>query len=163
MPSPVLLPIDFVLARHNISWRELLVGLDRGWVQPRDALTLAHRRRAIGDDSPELDALLELGPSDRVMPHVMALAALEPEQDPREMIARWGELALAWTWHYREALGDPLATVADLWSDFDFPPSWEPFIHYLAAADDDADAAATRARALDRWERFVASHVPPTT
>jgi hypothetical protein len=156
----MLLPIDFVLARTAPSWRELLVALDRGWLQPRDALTLAHHRAAQGESSEALDALLALGPGDRLLPAVMALAHDEPEQEPSAMLQKWGDLVLAWTWHYREALADPLATIADVWGDFDFPVAWEPFIHYLEPPDGDvAREAARRAALTARWESHVANTV----
>ncbi len=160
MPSPILLPLDFVLTRTPLTWRELLVALDRGWVQPRDALTVAHRHGSDGAHSAALNDLQQLTPADRVMPYVMALASEEPEQEPAAMITLWGDLALAWTWHYREALADPLATVADLWSDFDFPPAWEPFIHYLITPDAGGDGQQARERAFARWERYVMARFP---
>jgi hypothetical protein len=160
MPA-MLLPIDFVLARAELTWREMVVGLDRGCVQPRDALTVAHRQVEAGEQSPLLNDLLELGPEDRLLPSVMALAADEPEQEPSEMLALWGDLALAWSWQYREALADPLATIADLWSDFDYPPAWEPLIHYLQTADGATDAAQTREAILAQWEAHVIARFGP--
>jgi hypothetical protein len=151
----MLLPIEFVLARATPTWREMVVGLDRGFVQPRDVLTVAHRQLEAGEQSPALDDLLELGPADRLLPAVMMLASEELEQEPREMLAMWGELALAYGWHYREAFADPLATLADWWSDFDYPTSWEPLIHYLEASGDASDGEAHRAGILREWEARV--------
>jgi hypothetical protein len=151
----MLLPIEFVLARITPTWREMVVGLDRGFVQPRDVLTLAHQQLESGEQSAALDDLLELGPSDRLLPQVMTLAGEEPEQEPSDMLETWGELALAYGWHYREAFADPLATVADWWSDFDYPSSWEPLIHYLDAPADVAELDAHRARILRAWEKRV--------
>jgi hypothetical protein len=47
MPA-MLLPIDFVHARAELTWREMVVGLDRGFVQQSAGVGAAHSLLADG-------------------------------------------------------------------------------------------------------------------
>lgn len=47
MPA-MLLPIDFVHARAELTWREMVVGLDRGFFQQSAGVGAAHSLLADG-------------------------------------------------------------------------------------------------------------------
>jgi hypothetical protein len=125
-------PLDFCLAKVDISWADFVWALQRQIFTWKDAIAFAKFRIAQTPDANELEqelARLEKVNAGRVNSLVRDLAELALSQQVNEK--KWLYLHLAWTYQQRELIADPLGEVERIYSDFGYPEEIEGFVRYM--------------------------------
>lgn len=156
----ITVPLAFACSRSEVTWREVCIAIDRGWLRPADAIDFAARRLETSASPTPLECeLAARRPDEAVLDLVRRLAAADAPQDENEISRKWMRLCLLWTYHRRAALEDPLAVVEEVWCAFDHPPELDAFIRYMPASD----PAAVKRRSVEdnlaalrrSWERYM--------
>jgi hypothetical protein len=126
------LPLSFVLAHTELSWREVARAIDRGWLSMAAAPELARTRRLEEDPvrSPIWE-LADLRPDEPSRELLGKLAAREPPMDEKVVDRRWLTLHLLYLAEH--APSDPLPAIEEIWCDFEHPVELNRFIGYMPA------------------------------
>jgi hypothetical protein len=144
------------LQREDIplSVDDLKYGFERGWLRGATVIDWAVREVERGDaDAVLLEVASLLREDVDTLPDVLRiLDSPDHIHDPRESARKWLYLQLKAAFDRRDALGDPLAVVEQLYADFDYPPAVERLVRYmpLQPGDEPGEAAL-----MVRWEEFL--------
>jgi hypothetical protein len=159
----VTLPItaEFILKRTNLTWREVLFGMDNDWLAPGAPVEIAVKQ-VISETSPSAE-IIELAGArhdDPTRNHVTQLAAMEPAQDASRIRGKWLFLVLAWLFENRERYQDPLQLVEQVYADFGHPPEMRGFVGYEPEEQAEGPAAkgdTGEAGMYGRWAEYLRS------
>jgi hypothetical protein len=155
------IPAGFIVARAQMSWRELLFGLVNQLLDPQVAIDFAIEEVSrLQRPSSEVIDLAGASRTEPLLDLVERLAAAEPEQPEDELRNKWLYLTLAWLYEQRENLPDPLQTIEVVYADFGYPKAIAGFVRYMPKPMDEPDLGSREAnehRLLARWRQYVDS------
>jgi hypothetical protein len=150
------IPLSFVETQLGLpSWRVVSYGRDQELLDPRAPIDLALRRLEDEEATPALVELATAESQGPVSTYLEELAANEPhdEKDPAEV---WLFLALAWLYHRREVLDDPLGAVEIAYADFDYPERIAHLVRYMPSDEPDLGSQELNEQRLyKRWSDFI--------
>lgn len=148
------IPWGFIKQRCELSWREILFGLDNELLAADAPIEVAID--ALGDDPlPDVMALAISERWDAVRPHVEQLAKAEAAQSDDEIRDKWLYLALAWTLENAGQLNRPLDIVHEVYVDFGYPAALRSFDPEASTDDPFISHEHTQKLLFARWRAFV--------
>lgn len=139
------------LAREDVPLGpgDLAYGFERGWIDARTVIdrAVAELRRGSNDAVIEKLALL-LPPDTAAVPEILSEAGASQAPAAR----KWLYLQLKAAYERREDLADPLAVVAEIYAEFDYPEEIAPFVHYMPVQ---AGQDTGRPALMRRWREYL--------
>ncbi|WP_250655932.1 DUF2247 family protein [Alkalimarinus coralli] len=152
-----LLTYNFVSSLVKVSWREILLAVQRQFVSREFAIQAAMVELELLDEYP--DQLLDLASLDKtndIHPYIDELASMEQELDEEACSRKWLFLILAWVYEHRESYSDPLGVVEQVYADFDYPEAIEGFVRYMPSEEPDLGSTEKNvARLFEKWGAFL--------
>jgi hypothetical protein len=149
------IPAAFVLAEDvPMTAEDLAYGLERGFLKPADAVTLATHEVGGGADDDLLAALgcLLRDEADRAREVLELLDDPERVHDPGESARKWLYLQLKAAYDERGRLSDPLGVVEEIYADFGYPQAVSPFVRYMPLRP---GAEPGTSPLMDRWRDYL--------
>ena len=144
------IPSTFIRLRSHLTWREVELGLQNGWLTDEAAIDLAIDRVTAGDDSPDVVELASVLPHEKYKaPFIVRGLAERDSACSRE---KWLFLLLAWLYEHRDTVEEPLALVEQLYADFDYPEEMASFVRYMPPQD---PSRVGEPYLLDAWRRYL--------
>ncbi|CAM3790086.1 DUF2247 family protein [Vibrio aquimaris] len=154
---PSLPTYSFTSSLATVSWREILVAVQKRFVSREFAIQAAMAELALLDEYPEqLLDLASLNKNDDIHPYIDELASIQPELDEEVILRKWLFLILAWVYENRECCSDPLGVVEQIYADFEYPESIVGFVRYMPTEEPDLGSSEKNtARLLEKWSEFL--------
>lgn len=159
-PRPI--PFSFVRIHLDLTWDDVLWGLQEGWLEPASVVEYAVSRLEEDKDcdSSVVDlAGLTAGELAQVSTLLEGVASGPDGQQQAESRKRWLYLALSWVYEHSEDFPDPLGIVEELYADFDYPQEMRSFVRYMPPEDDYEPQAHTTTENIDRlfkkWREYL--------
>lgn len=144
------IPSTFIQPRSRLTWREVELGLQNGWLSDDAAIDLGIDRVTAGDNSPDVVELASVLPQEKYkVPQIVRRLA---EREPECSMDKWLFLLLAWLYEHRDAVEEPLAVVEQLYADFDYPEEMASFVRYMPAQN---PSRVGEPYLLDAWRRYL--------
>lgn len=161
-PTPI--PFAFVRDRLDLTWADVAWGYRKGWLTPASVVEYAVTQLA-GDDDPR-SAVVELAGLTRseldevpfLLEKILGPAGPETNHDSEH---KWRYLILAWVYHRRAELSDPLGVAEELYADFGYPAELRGFVRYMPPEHRYEPQAHTHAeniaRLFSKWKEYLDS------
>lgn len=150
------LSADFIAEqRIELDPVAVVVGVRRGFLRPTEAIAVARRAVASGSPDPFFGALAAASAAD--LPSVDELLGMVPvaqeDHDGTGVVLRiWLFLQLTAAYLLRSEMADPLGVVEEIYADFNYPESMEPFVRYMPLR---AGEVAGPEAVMARWRRYL--------
>ena len=153
------IPYEFIRTHTRLSWREVLFALERDLIEPGAPVDVAVDRLVDEERSePTVMDLAGLQRTGHLRAHVERLAASETDFSDDAIREKWLCISLSWLFVNRSQFSDPLALVAMVYADFDYPEEMADFVRYMPSAEPDLGSRElNELRLIRNWERFVES------
>jgi hypothetical protein len=152
-------PKGFVTAHATLGWREMLFGLERGFLDEATVQELATDKVVLesGPESPEMRlALLTPGDLSEAR-NILAAAAGTGNADlDSECARKWCFLVLQWLFEHQEQSADPLSEVEGVYADFGYLTEVAPFVRYEPLSPRGNEPSDPKARLVTRWAKYLA-------
>jgi hypothetical protein len=155
------IPYSFIREYVFLSWRDALWGYEHQLICWSDIVAMAEDRLSlVPDNSTELE-LAFLGKSDtqQIGELLRDLSNNEPDDGGNLTDKKWLFLVLAWLFKNKEAVADPLAEVASIYADFNYPTEIESFVNYMPVTDgydpSNHSIEENKARLYSKWEEYL--------
>lgn len=156
------MPIDFILQRTALSWREALWGYEKKWLGWRSLIDLANRYENSNLKSADLlNELAVLGKDGTSAIRGIAeqLAMKEHDPGPAEIQQKWLYLALSWLDSRISEIPDVWIIIEEIYAEFDYPEVMRRFVPFLPVADQDKATWAKYADPKDylreQWRKYL--------
>lgn len=161
------LPIDFILRKSRLSWREALWGFEKGWLRWKSLIELAKHQQKTTTESEALDTLARCGKdqSHEVGELATALALAEGQHDEKAVKAKWQHLIVSQIYEQKHRFDDYWRVIDEAYEDFDYPPDMDRFVSYteecrelykhLVAQSERNPDAALKATMLTALESYI--------
>jgi len=155
--SLACIPYEYVAKKSKFSWQEIVYGISNKILSSNAAVEHAMKEFEAIDDYP--DALLELASlkkGDPIHPYVDDLANAEEKEDAKSIQGKWLYLLLAWIYENKDGFTDPLQLVEQVYADFDYPESIEPFVRYMPSDEPSLGSVEKdTARLYEKWNSYL--------
>lgn len=161
------LPIEFILSKTHLSWREAIWGFEKGWLRWKSLIDLAKHRQTQGTDNVLLDTLARCGKdqSHEVEGLALELAQAEEALIETDVKAKWQYLIVARIHELRPRLDDFWRIITEIYDDFEYPQDMNRFISYteecresyerLVSQGDSNPRASLDASMLESLELYI--------
>jgi hypothetical protein len=150
------IPFQFVKERHELTWREIEVGIREQWLRRGDAVAIAMACVEQGDEDPDMVALAGVLKEDEgeVVELVSNLASRSPMCSEAEARRSWMRILLAWAFEKRSSFSDPLGIVEQIYADFGYPDEIRHLVRYNPL---DADVSSEHGEdaLVRKWAEYV--------
>lgn len=144
-----------------MSWEEASWGYHNQYIDWSDLVDLACDRLAENEDDPIVAELAGVSKSEAFEAGSLLdkLTARSIDGNVNEIKAKWLYLCLSWLFENRALASDPLETVEEVYSDFDYPEDVAPFVRYMPASDGYDPSAHSaednHSRLLSKWRNYL--------
>ena len=161
------LPVDFVLGKTCLSWREALWGFEKGWLRWKSLIELAKHLQKTELASEALDTLAQCGKdqSHEVGELAATLALAEGQRDEKDIKAKWQHLVVSQIYEQRQRFDDYWRVIDEAYDDFDYPNDMNRFVSYteecrelhkhLVAQGEHDPGAALKATMLTALKSYI--------
>jgi len=153
----LVIPYRFVRQHVELTWREIVYGIENGIFAPASAVEHAIAKLGSADEySQSLVDLASLSKSESIHPYVDELADAEPEELVDDIQAKWLYLTLSWLYDQKDTFADPLQVVELVYADFGYPEAMAPFVRYMPSQDPDLGSLEqNEARLYQKWRNYL--------
>jgi len=133
LTTPILFTAEFLLDTIPLSWSDILWGYQHGVMGWRVPIDIAHSRLDRGQTTDVLEIeLSQLGKDrDWRVSEIVEELALGESIAKDAIEANWLYLTVRWIYEHRQDIFDPLERIEEIYADFDYPKSIEPFVRFL--------------------------------
>jgi hypothetical protein len=160
MATSYRFPKAFITEHVMLTWRDMLYGLERGFLDEMTVQQLAADKVTLqsGPESPEMRiALMDRDDLPDVRDVLAAAAKGENAESDRDRERKWCFLVLQWLFDHREDVADPLSEIENIYADFGYPPEVAPFVRYEPTPIGAREPADPRDRLVGRWATYLAA------
>jgi hypothetical protein len=137
------------------TWRSLAWGLQKGLIGRDVAVEAAVQCLSRGGDPP--NDVVELAGCSKDDPEVESYVSRLSKEEPSDSASDgpWLYLVLRWVLENKDAFGDPLQVVEEVYADFGYPEAIAKFVRYMPSDEPDLGREANEARLFEHWRAFL--------
>ena len=154
--KPLLLDGNYIFKKIPcLSWKELLFGLEHGYIDEKgittyvcDALTINAPKEAF--------ELASIEPQEYYLVRdlLRSLACRDSRTEP-DITKPWLFLLLSYLFENKETFEDPLSLIEELYSDFDYPEEIAPLVRYMPVAE---GIVGSEELLIDNWKAALLNY-----
>jgi hypothetical protein len=142
-----------LIARHkNFSWNIVSYGIEKGWLQPSDAILIVNQRvnQGLSDSDLEIElSMIEPTHTWYILEKLSQLTQIhQPEVE--QIINAWMCLSLLWLWQNKERIDEPLEKIELIYAELAYPEIMIPIVRYMSPIDGYRPQDHTNAENLKR-------------
>ena len=151
------IPAAYVRNRVQMSWRDLLFGIDQELLDLAAPIDFAiEALMANATANPTVVDLAGLTAGEDTRPYVERLAIAEPEKAAKETRNKWLYVVLAWILEHKDSYAKPLEAVAEVYADFQYPKRIAEFVYYMPSDEPDLGSRElNEARLYAKWQAYL--------
>lgn len=152
----ILLPYNYVKNLVNLTWSDILYGIEHGFLAQEAAIE--HAIDIIGKEQESPSKVLDLAcldKSESICPHIVELSSQMSEQENNAQ-EKFLYVLLKWVYEHKELYTDPLEVIVYIYSDFDYPEEISSFVRYMPMGQPDLGSLELNIERLyNNWKDYL--------
>lgn len=153
-----MIPSEFVLQRVALDWPDVRWGYERRLLAWSDVVAFAKAELTAGT-AEERGFCQQIALIDKTSAHNLEFELQNVTYINNIPEKKWLYLCIAWAYHNKDLLKDPLQDIEKIYADFDYPHEMDSFVRFMPPTDGYDPSAHTPAenyeRLMNNWRIYV--------